>query len=213
MENQEKKPSIFKRPWVQSLIGVIVIVLLLLGVIVYKSLSSRVPIDSSVILAPEIAIGPQAEGVLQTVFVKVGDTVTRGEAVAQVGGEVLSAGVDGLVIAEQNTPGEVVMPGQAVVTMIDPTALRVVGTIDENKGLSKIVVGDPVSFTVDAFGSKQFTGIVDEISPTSNDSGVAFTISDKRETRQFDIKVLYDVAAHPEFKNGMSAKMKIYPKK
>jgi multidrug resistance efflux pump len=96
--------------------------------------------------------------------------------------------------------------------MIDPTALRVVGTIDENKGLSAIKVGAPVSFTVDAFGNKSFTGIVDEISPTANDTSVVFSISDQRPTNRFDVKVRYDVAAHPEFKNGMSAKMWVYPK-
>lgn len=208
-----KKEGIFKKPWVQSLFGVIGIVAILLGVIVYKTVSSRVAIDRSVISAPVIVIGPQGEGVLQSVYVKAGDTVTKGEPVAQVGGEILSAQVDGTVLEVQNTPGQVIMPGAMVVSMIDPTTLRVVGTVDENKGLSKIAAGDPVSFTVDAFGGNTYTGVVDEVSPTSNDSGVAFTISDKRETKQFDIKVAYDIAAHPEFKNGMSAKMKIFPKK
>lgn len=189
------------------------IAVILLAILVYKSVSSRIAIDRSVILAPIIVINPQSEGVLQAVFVKAGDLVTKGESVAQVGGEILQAGVDGQIINIQNVPGQVFLPGQAVVSMIQPKELRVVGTIDEDKGLSKIKVGDPVSFTLDAFSGQTFTGIVDDISPTSNDSAVAFTISDKRETRQFDIKVLYDIAAHPEFKNGMSAKMKIYPKK
>jgi multidrug resistance efflux pump len=207
-----EKQSIFKKPWVQSIIGIVVIVLCLLGLIVYKSLSSKVSIDTSMIEAPIINIGPQSEGVLQQVSVQEGDMVTKGETVAQVGGEVLTAQVDGLVIAVNNVPGEVVMPGQMVVSMIEPKELRVVGTIDEDKGLSKIAVGDTATFTVDAFGGQTFTGIVDEISPTSDDTSIAFSISDKRPTKQFDVKVLYDVAAHPEFKNGMSAKLNIYPK-
>ncbi len=94
--------------------------------------------------------------------------------------------------------------------MIDPNQLRVVGKIDENKGLSSIKIGDPATFTVDAFGGTEFTGIVDEISPTSDQSSVVFSISDKREIKQFDLKVRYDIALHPEFKNGMSAKLRIY---
>lgn len=194
------------------MIGIVALVLLLLALIVYKDLSSKVSIDLSSIEAPIINIGPQSEGVLQQVFVNAGETVTKGETVAQVGGEVLTAQVDGLVTAVDNVPGEVVMPGQMVVSMIDPTQLRVVGTIDENKGLSKIAVGDPATFTVDAFGGQTFTGIVDEISPTSDDSSIAFSISDQRPTKQFDVKVRYDISAYPQFRNGMSAKLEIYPK-
>ena len=87
-----------------------------------------------------------------------------------------------------------------------------VGKLDENKGLSRIKVGDPATFTVDTYGGETFTGIVDEISPTSDQSSVVFDISDKRATQQFDVKVRYDVAQHPEFKNGMSAKLRIYAK-
>lgn len=209
---EETKPSIFKRPWVQSVTGIIVVVLLLGAVVVWKSLSSYVAVDNSQVIAPTINIGPQAAGILQEVYVKPGDTVTANEPVARVGSETLSAQVDGIVTSTQNMPGQVFQPGTPVVTMIDPTQLRVVGTLAEDKGLSEIKVGQPVSFTVDAFGSTMFTGVVDEISPTSNQTGVAFSISDQRATQNFDIKVRYDVAAHSEFKNGMSAKLKIYTK-
>jgi len=208
-----EKQSIFKKPLVQSVIGIVVIVLILLGAIVFKSLSSKVSIDRAMVKAPIINIGPQSEGVLQSISVKEGDSVTKGEALAQVGGEVLTAQVDGLVVAVVNTPGQVVMPAQAVVSMIDPKQLRIVATIDEDKGLSQIAVGDTASFTVDTFGSKTFTGIVDSISPTADNSSIAFSISDKRPTEQFDIKIVYDISAHPEFKNGMSARINIYPKK
>jgi len=68
------------------------------------------------------------------------------------------------------------------------------------------------SFTVDAFGSKKFFGIVDEISPISDQSGIVFNISDKREVKQFDIKVRFDIKAYPQLKEGMSAKIIIYKK-
>ena len=101
-------------------------------------------------------------------------------------------------------------PSDAIVTTIDPSALRVVGQLDENKGLTRIKVGDPVSFTVDAFGGQQFTGVVDEIAPTANATSVVFNISNSRETQQFDIKARFDTSAYPELKNGMSARMKIF---
>ncbi len=207
---QNTKQSIFAKPWVQSLVAIIVIVVALAALVVWKSLSAYVAIDNSQVLAPTIAIGPQAEGILSAVYVQPGDAVTAGEQVALVGSEVLTAAVDGTVIATQDTPGEVVMPGTPVVSMIDPTQLRIVGTIEEDKGLSQIKVGQPATFTLDAFGSKKFTGIVDQISPTSDQSSVVFDISDQREEQNFDVKVRYDIAANPDFRNGMSAKMKIY---
>jgi multidrug resistance efflux pump len=88
----------------------------------------------------------------------------------------------------------------------------VVGTIDENKGLSDIHVGQMASFTVDAFGSKQYSGVVDEISPTSNQTDVVFNISDQRETQQFNVKVRFYQQKYPELKNGMSAKLTIFTK-
>lgn len=213
MENNiSEKKSIFSKPWVQSIVGIIIIVVLLLALVVWKSLSAYVSIDTSQITAPTIAIGPQTEGILSAVYVQPGDTVTAGEQVALVGSEVLSAQIAGTVIATQNTPGEVIMPGTPVVSMIDPTQLRVVGTIEEDKGLDQIKVGQPVTFTVDAFGKEKFTGIVDEINPTSDQSSVVFDISDQREEQNFDVKVRYDIAAHPEFKNGMSAKVKVFIK-
>ncbi|MEO5646262.1 MAG: HlyD family efflux transporter periplasmic adaptor subunit [Candidatus Paceibacterota bacterium] len=209
---QTKKEGIFSKPWVQSLVGVIVIVLALIGVLVWKSLTSHVSIDKSQITAPTITIGPEVSGILAEVYVKPGDLVTVDEPIARVGSEILSAKIAGIVITTQNTPGQVFAPGMPVVTMIDPTALRVVGTIAEDKGLSDLKIGQPITFTVDAYGSQKFTGIIDEISPTSNDSGVAFTISDQRETKNFTVKARFDVSAHPEFKNGMSAKMTVYIK-
>jgi hypothetical protein len=37
-----------------------------------------------------------------------------------------------------------------------------------------------------------------------------FSISDKREEREFEVRAIYDTNAYPELKNGMSAKMWIY---
>ena len=139
-------------------------------------------------------------------------TILANVPVARVGTELIKSKVAGEVINVENNIGEQINPGQAVVTMIDPTTLRVVGKLDEDKGLSSIQVGDAVTFTVDAFGSKQFSGFVDEISPTSEQSSIVFNISDKREVRQFDIKARFDINQYSTLKNGMSARMWVYTK-
>ena len=213
MENPNNtKKSFFKRPLVQSVTGIIVIFGILGGLLYLKSTSAYVSIDMSQISAPVINVGPEAEGILSEVYVKAGDRVTVNQSLARVGSEVLSAKTAGVIINVQNTPGQVFMAGATVVSMIDPNQLRVVGKIDEDKGLSRIKVGDTAVFTVDAYGSTQFMGIVDEVSPTSNQSGSLFSISDKREIKQFNIKVRYDILLHPEFRNGMSVKLRVYAK-
>jgi len=94
--------------------------------------------------------------------------------------------------------------------MVDPHEYRLIGHIDEDKGLSDIKVGQDVIFTADAFGSKEYSGTVESINPSARQSDIVFSISDKREERQFDIYVKFDVTKYPELKNGMSARMWVY---
>jgi multidrug resistance efflux pump len=206
------KESIFKKKWVQSLAGILIIIIIVLGSLVYKSISSYVSIENGTVSAPVIAIAPEAYGILDEVYVKVGDTVTSGEPLAHIGSETLTSKIDGLVIDVNNTPGQLFAPTQAVIKMIDPNELRIVGTLKEDAGFSKIKAGNPVTFTLDAFKGQTYTGVVDEISETSKDSSVVFSISDKREVKDFTIKIKYDNAKHGEFKNGMSSKIKVYYK-
>jgi len=183
---------------------------ILAGAIYWRTISGRVVIDKSMISAPTIELAAKSQGVLEEVFVNEGDQVLANAVLARVGNELIKAKTDGLIIDVKKDIGQLFNPGAAVVSMINPNELRVVGQVDEDKGLSDIAIGQLVTFTVDAFGSQKFTGIVDEINQTSNDSSVVFSISDKRATKQFDVKVRFDTTAHPEFKNGMSAKIIIY---
>jgi multidrug efflux pump subunit AcrA (membrane-fusion protein) len=104
------------------------------------------------------------------------------------------------------------MPGQTVVSIVNNKEMKVVGTIDETKGLNKVKAGQRATFSVDAFPGKTYEGIVDQISPVSDDTGVVFSISDKRPVKQFDVKVSFNVADYPELKSGMSAKITVYTK-
>jgi hypothetical protein len=63
---------------------------------------------------------------------------------------------------------------------------------------------------VDAFGSEQFKGVVDEVAPTSEQSDVVFNISDERPTNQFAVYVRFDPTQYPQLKNGMSARIWVY---
>jgi len=190
-------------------------ILLIIGggamTIAYLGVSQKsVYIDQSSLQAPVIDLSSTAGGTLRALNVTAGQTVAPGTTVAQVGVELIKSTSGGLVIATNGDVGDQVAPGQTVVEMIDPSSLRVVGELDENKGLSRVKVGDPVTFTVDAFGGKIFDGVVDEVSPTSNQSGVVFNISSQRQEQQFDVKARFDTATYPQLKNGMSARMWVW---
>ncbi len=172
--------------------------------------NGRVYVDTASITAPLIGLAPTAAGELNALYVQEGDTVPANTPVAEVGTQIITTKVAGLIVNINDTLGAQITAGEAVVTMIDPTQLRVVGQVDETSGLSNIAVGDPVVFTADAFGSEKFNGVVDEVSPTSRTSDIVFSVSDQREEQEFDVKARFDTTTYPQLKNGMSARMWIY---
>ncbi len=194
-------------------IGVIVIGGCVLGIYLYVS-SKYIYIDLSVIEAPLITLVPANSDVLQEVFVKNGELVGANQAVARVGNQIVKAKVAGVIVSVNQNIGqfENALGGQATVaTMIDPTQLRVVGQLDEDKGLVDIQVGDVAKFTVDTFGSKEYYGVVDEIGQTS-EASVVNNIFNQRPTDKFNVYVRFDPARYPELKSGMSARIWVYTK-
>lgn len=200
-----EKPS-RKRTIILSIVGASVIILMAAGLYVWHE-GGYIYTDKADIEAPLIELGPQNAGVLKRVYAKEGDLVRASQTVAWVGDETINAQVDGLVVDAKGDVGAPYQPGEAVITMIQPEELRVVARIDEDKGLKDIYAGQKVIFTVDAFGSQQFTGTVETVSPTQRADDVVFNISDKRETKQYDVKISYDAELGTRFKNGMSARV------
>jgi len=199
-----------RRHWIAAAI-ILVVVGGGAAALAYIGVSQRtVGIDKAQIEAPVVSLSPTKGGALRNIAVQAGDIIPANTTVAQVGVELIKSTAGGLVIATHGDVGDQVAPGSSVVDLIDPASLRVVGEIDENKGLSRVKVGDPVTFTVDAFGSREFVGTVDQVSPTSNQSGVVFNISDQRQVQQFDIKAKFDTAQLPQLRNGMSARMWVW---
>ena len=207
---QTPKTPALKKPWVQSIVGIVVVFELLGLFFVIRAQISTVKIDKSQLSAPIINLSPSIAGTLEDVYVHTGDEVLANTPLARVGTEIITSKVAGVITNIQEDTGKTYTPGQAVVSMIEPKALRVVGQIEENKGLADIHVGQSATFTVDAFGSQTFYGVVDSVSASSNQSDVVFSISDKRQEQVFDVKVRYDAAAYPQLKNGMSAKLVIH---
>jgi multidrug resistance efflux pump len=195
------------------LLGSIVILIILIaagGLLYFNDLQSKVYVENSQIIAPVISINPSSPGIISDLYVSVGDQVRKDQILAKVGDQVLVAKTSGVITGVENTPGQIANPAmdpKPVISMIDPRELRVVGRVQEDKGLKDIIPGQQVMFTVDAFPSSQYKGVVDKVAPSSRTGDIVFSISDKRQEQEFDVTVSYDVTAYPELKNGMSAKM------
>lgn len=209
-EHTHSKKNTARRAWMQTGVAVVIIIAAAAGLIYWYINSQQVYVDSASIEAPEIDLSPSSPGILENVYVNEGDEVPANFTVARVGDELIQSKVAGIIITVPDTVGAEVNPGETVVAMVDPTQLRVVGEVDEDKGLDRIKVGDTVTFTVDAFGSKQYSAVVDEVAPTSQQTQIVFNISDQRQEQQFDVKARFDTSAYPELKNGMSARMWVY---
>lgn len=194
------------------IIGFFIVLIIVGGFFYYEKINNRIKIDTSLIQAPLINIAPTTVGTLNQMNAVEGHFVSTGDVLAVVGSETIRAKSDGLIVLSSNTVGGTVSPAQSLVQMIRTTDLRVVGTIDENKGLDKIAVGQAVEFTVDALPGKTFWGFVDEISPTAKQTQVAFSISSERPTQQYLVYARYNTSLYPQIKNGMSAKMTVFTK-
>jgi len=195
---------------------VIILLLVLLlgggsgGGLYWYDLQKTIYTDQAEISASVIDLSPAAPGPLAQIMVNPGDQVSADEVVARVGNQFIKTKTAGLIVDTQTELGKIFNPGEAVATMIIPGELRVVGRIDEDKGLNQLQVGQRAIFTVDTFGSKKYNGVVDEISESARQGDVVFNISSKRQINQFDIKIRFDTDQYSELKNGMSAKIWIY---
>ncbi len=209
----KKRFAIFKNTKViKGLLIALVVVLSAFSFFYIETTTNRVFIDNSLIYAPITNIAPVSPGVLNSVNVYEGENISKGTALAVVNGTTLYSKTSGIIVMVNKSIGSIVSSTNPVIEMINNNDFRVAGTIDENKGLNDIRVGQVASFTVDAFPGKVYYGLVDEIDPTAKTTQISYSISSERPTQQFIIYVKFNPAKYPELLNGMSAKLTIYTK-
>jgi multidrug resistance efflux pump len=202
---------------INSKIGKLVITLLIViiivgGTIFYIKKNNRVYTDSAQAQVTVTSIAPDASGRLLDVSVNEGQMVKKGDVLATTDSSIVKAYTDGLIVKINKEIGTIFSTQTPVVEMVNTNEMRIVGEIDENKGLDQIKIGQPVSFSIDALAGKTFWGYVDEISPSANQNQLSFSISNSRVVKQFNVYVKFDTSKYPEIKNGMSAKMTIFTK-
>ncbi len=92
---------------------------------------------------------------------------TYDDASSQLGDTVIKAPIDGIVIGKPIPAGQTVAPGIAnpmvLLTIADMSMMQISVQVDESD-VGRVKVGQKVSFTVDAYPGKTFTGVVSNVS-------------------------------------------------
>lgn len=111
----------------------------------------------------------------------------------------IKAPVSGIVADRSVKIGDTTVPGQRIVSIVDPSALYISAPIDE-ADVSRVSLGQEVRITMDAYLGRTFSGKVIRISP--------IVTGTRLETRTFEVRV-----SVPEeeiiIKPGMSADVEI----
>ena len=191
-------------------ISVLLVLIIAIGYLYYQKAHGRIAIDDSLVSAPIITVSSPTGSKLLETHVYEGQEVKKGDTLAILDSGPIISQTDGLIIMEDNAIGSAISNQTQLVQLIQPQDLRIDGTIDENKGLKDIRIGQVMSFTIDALPGQTFWGYVDEVSPTAKTTQVAFSISSERPTQQFQVYARFNASAYPQIKNGMSAKMVIF---
>jgi multidrug resistance efflux pump len=194
------------RRFVPVAVTLVILAGALVGYLVWRS-SQTVEIEEANVTGPQVSLQARAGGTLKQVYSAVGDEVRAHRPIARVGNEVVTSDVPGRVMWVRDDLGSFIPPGTRVAGLVLWDDLRAVGRIDEDNGLSDLRIGQRARVEVDAFGSRDFPGWVEEISALPASQDIRFNISDKREERQYEVKVRFDGKPDPNLRQGMSARI------
>jgi membrane fusion protein (multidrug efflux system) len=85
----------------------------------------------------------------------------------QVGNTNIVSPFSGVVSDRPVSAGDVVQPGTAMFTVVDPSSMRLEASIPADQ-LSSVRIGVPVTFTVTGYPGRSLTGQVTRINPTAD---------------------------------------------
>lgn len=85
----------------------------------------------------------------------------------QVGNTVVTSPINGVVSERAVSAGDVVQPGAAMFTVVDPRSMRLEGAVPAEQ-LNQVRLGAQVTFTVNGYPGRTFTGRVTRVNPTAD---------------------------------------------
>jgi len=127
--------------------------------------------DDAQITSPIVNVSAPTAGLLATLSVKQGDSVTSGQTVATVttasaNGTAntvdVTSPMNGTILLTSAVPGQAVAPGLPILEVTDLGAETVTAYVDEG-AIRNVSVGQDVDIHVDAYSDTSFTGKVQRI--------------------------------------------------
>lgn len=88
-------------------------------------------------------------------------------ALKQLSKTTVTSPFTGIVSARQVSAGDVVQPGGALYTIVNPATMRLEASVPADQ-LSDVRLGAPVDFTVNGYPNRQFTGRITSINPVAD---------------------------------------------
>ncbi|MEO7366583.1 MAG: efflux RND transporter periplasmic adaptor subunit [Gemmatimonadaceae bacterium] len=88
-------------------------------------------------------------------------------AAKQVGNTRVTTPMSGVVSERPISAGDVVQPGAAMFTVVDPSSMRLEGSVPA-EALAQVKIGAPVTFTVNGYPGRTFAGRVTRVNPTAD---------------------------------------------
>ena len=107
---------------------------------------------------------------------------------------VLTAPIAGVISRRMVDPGDLVQPGQTLMMLVPSDIVWITANVKETR-LGKVLPGDTVEFTVDGYGSHQFLGSVQSLSPAT---GAKFALLPPDNATGNYTKVVQNVPVHIE---------------
>jgi multidrug resistance efflux pump len=182
------RPRIFTRRVLLPIAAVVVVGAAIFGFNTYREGQLYVSTENAQLTGQPVQVGSMNAGRVVAILPAIGSVVRKGDVVAQVSlpsqigmgqnGQAMmgflgagdthvdvQAPFDGVVIAEPVAVGSNVTAGQAIVTLVDPTQLRVIANIEETN-VGRVKVGQRVTVHVDALNA-DIPGMVDVITPAT----------------------------------------------
>lgn len=183
-----RRPGFLNRRVLLPIGAVILLVVALLAFNAWRESVMYVSTDNAQLSGQPVQVGSMNAGKVDAIMPSIGDTVHKGDVVAQVAlpsqtgmaqsgqpklgflgaGDThvdVQAPIDGVVIAEPVALGSNVQAGAPIVSIVDPSQMYVTANIEETN-IARVKVGQPVTVHVDALGT-DVPGKVEAVTPAT----------------------------------------------
>lgn len=202
-------------------LGLLAIILIALGIFyIWHQGYYFYSTDDATVSGNVAAIAPAAPGTIVSVYHGLGSTIGAGNTVATLrtaSGNTLNvtSPINGTIINEGATPGEVLPAGQPIAQVVDLSKLYVTAYVEENH-ISDVSVNQGVDVKVDAVKDTTFHGSVTRILPATASTFSALPTTDyasgnfTKVTQRIPVQITLDGYQGHALYPGMSASITIH---